>query len=357
MKILALFILLVSFTAFAKPSISYKYIPKDANVVGYVSTKSLMKSKYFKKFIKTKNGKEALKNLKKIGVNIKKLGSVFFYSNSDKVLASENPKDVKNLDYAIVLNGINLKTFVEKIANKNKNAKIINHGGFKIYNDLEKQKNEQSVEAITFIKGNSILGSVTGIKKVIDAFSGKSKFAKKSIVNGLYSKLGNPDAFIINIINEKQKIAINKALQKNQANPAMMMLGIPALSKNAEYFGLAFKLKGSTVTVKFGIKANKASIKMFTTALNMQFKNFKPMIMQQIDAYSGMVGKTGSKELKSIVNSLRITQKKDLGIISFKVNLNNVEKIINQMNKAQKGQKNQNDQMMQMMKQQQMRTK
>jgi len=349
MRILVLLTLLMSFALFAKPSIDYKYIPKDANLIGHIATKKLTANKHFKKFLKTKDGKDVKKKLKVMGINLNKLGSVFFYSNADKVLGSKNPeKDVKELDFAIILKGITFEKFIKELAKKEKkNTKIIDFKGHKIYQDLSSEDDtNNNLKAISFVKGSSVIGSVPGVKKVIKSIKGKSTFSEKALVNKMHKAFVNPHVFIINIINSKQKALINSAVTKNSANPVMAMLGIPALSKAAKSLGFALKLNGNKLLVQVAIQADKATAKSFITGLNMQFKQFKPMIMQQVSMYAGVLGPLGVKELKSIINSLKIVQKKDLALVSFKVNVDNVAKIMKKMDQ-QKSQ--QNDDMMKMM--------
>ena len=347
MKILVLISLMASFAIFAKPNIKYKYIPKDASLVGYISTKNIMKSKHYKKIMKTKDGKALIADLKKLGINIKKIGSMFFYSNSDKLMDSKNPRsDVKNMDAAIILNGISLEKAVKGIIaksekSKDKLAKIETYKGFKVYTEVkldesDNETDEIPVDTVTFIKGNSVIGTTDSVKSVIDTFKGKSFFKSGSLVNKLYASLSKPDVFIVNIFNAKQKSLLNTTLAKSQTNPVVTMLGLAPLVKTIEVAGFTSKLKGNKVQMSIMAKANKSSIKAFTTASNMMLKQYKPMIMQQIPVYGATLGKTGVKELKSIVNSIKIIQKKDLVIISLSVNIKNVVKIMDKMNSKPK---------------------
>ncbi len=338
MKILAFLTLFVSFAIFAKPGINYKLIPKDADVFGYVSTKSFMKNKHLKKFMKTKDAKDAMKKMKKMGIDIKKLGSISFHSNFESLM--KNKKNAKNADFSVILHGISLENMAKLQLKKAKDAKTQKYNGTTIYQDIKVKNNEKGkFDAVAFFNNNTILGSVIGVKKVIDANKGKN-FTKKKMINKLLSTLKSPEFFVLNIVQASQKALIQQAITKNQANPAVAMIGLNSLANNIKLFAFAGNLTNKKLKLTFLLKADKAGVASFTQTLNMQFKNFKPMLEQQINAYSKIVGKDAAKELKSIMNSLKIVAKGDLALISIVINIDNSVRIIKKLQKKQGKQPN-----------------
>ena len=338
MKILAFLTLFISFAIFAKPGIDYKLLPKDANVFGYVSTKSFMQNKHMKKFMKTKDAKDAIKKMKEMGFNIKKLGAISFYSNIESIM--KNKKNVKKTDYALILHGINLEKLVSLQLKKANNGKTEKYKGVTIYQDIKvKSEKKGEFDAVAFLKSNTVLGSETGVKKVIDATKGQY-FTDKKMVNKLLATLKSPEFFIFNIVKGPQKALIKEAITKNQANPAVAMFGLNALANNIKLFGFSGNLTNKKLKLTFILKADKAGVASFTQTLNMQFRNFKPMLEQQITTYGKMIGTDAAKELKNILNSLKIVAKGDLALISIVIDIDNTVKIIKKLQKKQGGNPN-----------------
>lgn len=333
MKVLAFLTLFMSIAIFAKPRINYKLLPKDANVFGYISTNSFMKNKHFKKFMKTKDAKASIRKMKKMGIDIKKLGSISFHSNFESLM--KNKKDAKNADFSIILHGINLEKVAKLQLKKLKGAKTQKYNGATIYQDFKVKGNEKGeFEALTFLNDNTIMGSIKGVKKVIDTSKGKS-FSNKKMVNKLLSTLKSPEFFVLNIVQASQKTLIQQAITKNAANPAVAMLGLNSLANNIKLFAFAGNLTSKKLKLTFLLKADKAGVSSFTQTLNMQFKNFKPMLEQQINNYSRLIGKDAAKELKSIMNSLKIVKKGDLALISIVINIDNTVRILKKLQKKQ----------------------
>jgi hypothetical protein len=343
MKILVLLTLFVSFAVFAKPDINYSFIPKDANIVGYISTKSLMGNKFVKKMMNEKDAKNAIDELNKMGIDVKKIGSVFFYSTSDSLMKNKGKNDLKDVDFAMILNGISLEKVIKSKVNLNKNAKIETYKGIAIYKDLSVEMDDEKMDAVTFIKSNTILGSLNGVKKVVASYVDKNFTKNDKMINNLYSTLKSPEFFVVNIINNKQKVLISKTIKENQANPVVAMLGLAELSKTVKYFGISSKLTGNKVEITLAVSADKASVTTFANMLNTQFKSFKPMIEQQITAYGQTLGADGVKELKSILSSVKIQGKNDLALLSFSINIENTVKIMDKLKKE--GHKNDNQMM------------
>jgi len=341
MKILVFLLLLVSASVFAKPNIDYKLIPKNANVFGYVSTKSIMSNKYFKKFLKSKENRKAMKKMKKMGIDIKKLGSLFFYADTNSVLKDKNASKSKfqYADYALVLHGLNLEKLVEMQMKNKPKAEVKEYKGIKVYHDINiKENNKGEFEAVAFMKTSTVLGSLKGVKNVINSYKSKTFTDKVSVINSLHKKLGNPEVFAVNLVNDAQRAL----LAKQKANPMLGMFGATALIKTIKLMAISLKINNKFLKFTIAIKGNEADVKTFVTTLSMQYKNFKPMIMQKTSAFSAQFGQDATKEIKSILDSVKIVSVGDMALISLEINIKNASKILNQLSsKMEKPNRNQ----------------
>ena len=329
MKVFVFLTLFISVTLFAK--VDYRFFPKNTTIMGYVATKGMMKNPQIKEYMKRPDVQQSMKTLLSMGVDIKKLGAISFYSNADSLIGKDSKAIKKDGNYAIILHGLNLENLIKSEMKKNKDAKSMKYKGYTVYLKLEAEDGKKKVDAVTFIEGNTVMGSVPGVKNVIDAYKGK-RFANKKLVNSLLKKLNNPDFFVIDLVDAKQRQLILQSLKAKKNDPTVAMLGLENISKNLELLVFAGKIIKDRIYLYAGLQSDKGAVKIFINNTNMQFNAFKPMLAQQVNAYKPMLGNDGAIELNSILNSIKFEAQNKLGLMSLFINLKRVSKALKKMN-------------------------
>jgi len=326
MKIFTFLTLFISISLFA--NINYKFFPANVKIFGYIAIKNIKNNKEIRELMDAPKAKESLKSLMEMGIYLDNLGAISFFADTESLKAKSKG------NHAIILHGLNAQKLIEQKLKEVKNPKTETYKGYKIYLQIKNKNNQKKEEAATIINNNTIIGSKEGVKKAIDAYKG-NYFKNPKIVKNALNKLNNPDFFVIDLVDKKQRDLFLSGAAQNQ-NPTMAMLNTQEVTKNLKILIFAGKLAKNKLHLYLALQSDKNSVKPFISNLNMQFRNFKPMLAQQINVYKSMVGNTGAKELNSILNSVKIYTKNDFGIISLYINLKRTIKALNEMNSKMK---------------------
>lgn len=245
------------------------YIPRDANIVGFVNLKSLLKNAFIKTFAEHAKLDQylAMAQLKRSD-----LKTVVVFAKILNPLQTTNPKA------AVILQSLDL--FKTELGKKIQKSPKITYKKTVVY------ANKNGKEFATVHQGNALIGTEKGVKGAIDAKNGRGGINNrlKSVLGKLHKPMG---AMAFGVSKE-----ILAMITPHLNNPqiAAQMPALKGFVTKSEAIAFGGYLKGKSAFVEIVVKSGVSESKAIATAMTMmkiQMKQMLPMMKQKLIQQAG----------------------------------------------------------------------
>ncbi len=285
-------------------SLDFSYFPAETTVLAIVDFQSIFNIKAFQPM------------LKKLFSKVKESNSLDL-SELNSLSAFINIKDFKNnplSNAAIILDGINLS----KLKKMPKAPKTEKFEGLdiNIYDDNT---------GFVVIGNKTIGGTLISVKNAISLNKGKSKNLASTPRNNdfkeIISKLNNSQLNLIFVSNEKTDSEIKNFFSK----PQFFML--KEFTDNLKSAGFGIKVDNKNIDFTLVMKSSKDGVKSLASLANTQLNQIKPNLDKQLTNLKAIVTPSGINIIKNMVNTVKIEEKNEFLVISFRLTMKDAMKI------------------------------